>query len=153
MEERVREIEIILKTKTKPKRASSGEKILLCISYAPRSIFGAVLGESVSRLPSTLMGAEQLNGWKKATTEIQIMFYKRQQMQGTADDAEHAAELGRSPGTAVNQGGCTQVGGVTAIYIGCGFSHIKAEAEQGLQPWVLLPAPPSPSHCSLSQLI
>lgn len=75
------------------------------------------------------MGAEQLNGWKKATAEIQ-MFYKRQQTWGVADAAEHTAEPGGSLGTDGNQGGCTQISGATAIYIGCGFSHIKAEAER-----------------------
>ena len=60
---------------------------------------------------------------------------------------------GGSPGTAVNQGGCTQVSGATVIDIGCGFSHIKAEAKRWLRPRALLPALPPPSPRSLSQLI
>lgn len=52
MGERVGEIEIILKKKA------------------------FWLGEDITVCFLTLMGAEQLNGWKKATTEIQIMFYK-----------------------------------------------------------------------------
>lgn len=50
-------------------------------------------------------------------------------MQGTADDAEHAAKPGGSLGTGVNQSGSTHVSGTTVIYGGCGLSHIKAEAE------------------------